>query len=62
MIFIYIACKFYKISNVVSCETLILNYNGEFNLGTCLFFKKITYSCYDFLNLILYMFNVGGWD
>ena len=29
MTFIYIACKFYKISNVVACESLILNCNGN---------------------------------
>ena len=37
------------------CETLILNYNGQFNLGICIFFK-FTYLCYDFSNLFLYTF------
>ena len=37
MIFINFVCEFYRISNVITCETLILNYNGEFNLGICLY-------------------------
>ena len=54
MIFINFVCEFYRISNVITCETLILNYNGEFNLGICLYIYvyKFTYSCYDFSNLI----------
>ena len=38
MTFAYLACEFYRISNAIACETLILNYNGEFNLGKYLFF------------------------
>ena len=67
MIFINFFCEFYRISNVITCETLILNYNGEFNLGICLYIYvcvcvcvcvyKFKYSCYDFSNLILYIFN-----
>ena len=38
MIFIYFACEFYRISNTIAYETLILNYNGKFNLGIYLFF------------------------
>ena len=61
MTFVYFLCEFYRISNVVAYETLILDYNGEFNLGICLFFFfflfKFTYSSYNFSNLILYIFN-----
>ena len=48
MNFIYFTCEFYRISNAFTNETLILNYNGESNLGICfLFLLKFTYSCYD---------------
>ena len=36
MTFVYFACEFYRISNAIACETLILNYNGKFNLDICL--------------------------
>ena len=38
MTFVYFACEFYRISNAIACETLILNYNDKFNLDTCLLF------------------------
>ena len=37
MTFVYFPCE-YRISNAIAYETLILNYNGKFNLGMCLFF------------------------
>ena len=61
MTFVYFLCEFYGISNAISYETLILNYNGKFNLGIYLFFYYyfffFTYLGYDFSNLILYIFN-----
>jgi len=38
MTFVYFSCEFYRISNAITYETLILNYNGKFNLGISLFF------------------------
>ena len=38
MTFIYFACELHRISNVIVGKTLILNYNGESDLGICLFF------------------------
>ena len=38
MTFVYFASEFYRISNTIACETLILNYNGKFNLGIYNFF------------------------
>ena len=35
MIFIYSIFEFYRIFNAIACETLNLNYNGEFNLDIC---------------------------
>ena len=49
MTFVYLACEFYKISNVFAWETLILNYNGEFNLGKCLIIYIYIY-IYNFEN------------
>ena len=37
MIFVYFAFEFYRIFNAITCETFILNYNIEFNLGICIF-------------------------
>ena len=37
MTFVYFPCE-YRISNAIAYETLILNYNGKFNLGMYLFF------------------------
>ena len=39
MTFVYFSCEFYRISNAIAYETLILNYNGKFNLGICPFFN-----------------------
>ena len=38
MTFVYSIFEFYRISNVIACETLNLSYNGEFNLDICPFF------------------------
>ena len=38
MTFVYFASEFYRISNTIACGTLILNYNGKFNLGIYHFF------------------------
>ena len=38
MTFIYFACEVSRIFNAITCETLILNYNSEFNLGFFFFF------------------------
>ena len=40
MTFVYLAYEFYRISNAIACETLILNHNCEFNLGKCIILKK----------------------
>ena len=41
MIFVYFACEFHRISNIVACETLILNDNGKFNIGIYFFFFNL---------------------
>ena len=59
MTFIYFACEFYWNSNAIACETLILNYNGKFNLGICpIYFFLFTYSYYDFSNLLFYIYLI----
>ena len=37
MTFVYFPYEFYRISNAIAYKTLILNYNGKFSLGICLF-------------------------
>ena len=46
MTFVYFACEFYRISNAIACETLILNYYGEFNSGIFLFFFFFKFKLY----------------
>ena len=57
MTFIYFACEVSRIFNAITCETLILNYNSEFNLGFFFFLGgSFTYSCYDFSSLHIYIY------
>ena len=56
MTFVYFASEFYRISNTIACGTLILNYNGKFNLGIYHFFFKIYIFMLQFLKLIYIYF------
>ena len=61
MTFIYFACEFYRISNTIAYETLILNYNGKFNLGIYLFFffnlhfHVVISQTYIYINVCMYI-------
>ena len=46
MTFVYSIFEFYRISNVIACETLNLSYNGEFNLDICPFFFSFFFNLY----------------
>ena len=64
MIFVYFACEFYRISNILACETLILNDNGKFNIGIYFFFFNLHIhvmfsQTYFYIYLILKIFLSG---
>ena len=56
MKFVYFSCEFYRISNAIAYETLILNYNETYAYFFYFFFFKFTYLGYDFSNIILYIY------
>ena len=63
MTFIYFSCKFYRISNAIVCEALILNYNAKFNLGICLFFLVYIFMlCFEFYIYIYIILKIFLFD